>query len=164
MVTPLQQLIACLGSAHSQVFVICNFDTSFLLLNCSGYVVRYKDCDTLTVWCLSYTNFHVVSWYLRAFCWICNFVDFISLINLRCKGAVLSKLYTFCKFVTAVLNFYSNCYVSAFSTCLICVLEFIRNIMFISIALISIPLTELSQNTQSYYNWHSKDKYKYHVE
>jgi hypothetical protein len=57
MVTPLKQLIACLGSAHSQVFVICNFDNSFLLLNCSGnyclfvisYVVRYKDCDTLTV-------------------------------------------------------------------------------------------------------------------
>jgi hypothetical protein len=57
MVTPLQQLTACLGSAHSQVFVICNFDTSFLLLNCSGnyclyvisYAVRYKDCDTLAV-------------------------------------------------------------------------------------------------------------------
>jgi hypothetical protein len=36
MITPLQQLIVCLGSAHSQFFVICNFDTSSLLLNCSG--------------------------------------------------------------------------------------------------------------------------------
>jgi hypothetical protein len=38
MVTPLQKLIVCLGSQVSHVIVTCNFDTSFLLLNCAGTV------------------------------------------------------------------------------------------------------------------------------
>jgi hypothetical protein len=69
------------------------------------------------------------------------------------QGGGSVKVARIFEFVTAVLNVYSKCYESSFSSCLICILEFIQNMF------ISIPPIELSQNTQSYDNWRSKDKY-----
>jgi hypothetical protein len=122
-----------------------------------SHVVRSKDCDPGTVLCLSFTDFHIVNLYHTALSWICNFVHFISLVNLGCKGAVLSKLHTFCEFVRGVPNFYSNCKDALFYFvwsvfCNYFNIWTLINSEIWNIVFISIPQIELSRKPQSYYN------------
>jgi hypothetical protein len=85
--------------------------------------------DPRNVLCLSFTDFYIDNLDHTALSWICNFVHFIWLFNLRCKGAVLSKLHTFCEFLRSS-KYLFKLLRRFHSICLICILQFFQHLDF----------------------------------